>query len=97
MFTPEYNRMTDDEQLQEQTAAYEIVARNGGTIETQVVLPTEKVLLVIAAYPDATASIKANLQIQARGAFTLDSQVAYTLDDWLPILQAAKDEAVVGV
>lgn len=95
--TPEFNRMTADEQMSEQLAAYEIVAKNGGEIEAQVVIPAKQELLVIATYPDATSSIKSHLQVQARGAFVLHAEPAYSLEDWMTIQEAARAEASVGV
>ena len=96
-FTPEYSRMTDDEQLKEQAAAYEIVAKNGGTIEGQFVLWSDGVLLTIATYADQASCVKAEMQIQTRGAFQLASQTCYTVEEIVALQAAAKAEAVVAV
>ncbi len=96
-FTPEHQRMTEAEQQQELAAAYEIVTNNGGTMETTIVIPAEQAALVITSYPDERASLKAQLQIAARGAYRLDSQSCYTLEDWNVIVEESRNEAVVGV
>ena len=96
-FTPEYDRMTDEEQLREQAAAYEIVAANGGTIDAQFVLWSDQCLLTVAVYPSIEACAKAEMQITARRAFQLQSQPAFTLEEALTIQAAARNEAVVPV
>ena len=96
-FTPEYNRMTEEERVREQMAAYQIVANNGGTIEMQYVLWTDRVLLTVACYPTFEDCAKAEFQILARGAFELESQRALPLDEAIALQTAAKEAAVVEV
>ncbi|HVM08964.1 MAG TPA: GYD domain-containing protein [Acidimicrobiales bacterium] len=96
-FTPEFGRLTTEEQTNEQIAAMEIVTRNGGTFESILVLPTDQAALTTTVYPDERSSMKAHLQIQARGAYELHAQHAFTLDEWTSILEESRAEAVVGV
>jgi hypothetical protein len=96
-FTPEFSRLTDEEQNNELVAALEIVTRNGGTIESTTVLPADQSALTIAVYPDPAAAAKAHIQIQARGAYQLQPQTAYSLEEWMQLMQEARAEAVVGV
>lgn len=96
-FTPEFLKLPEEEQMNEQIAAMEIVARNGGTFEAIIVVPSTHSSLVTAVYPDEQASLKAHLQVEARGAYHLAPQRAYTLEEWQAIVQQARDEAVVGV
>ena len=79
-FTDLYNRMTDEEQLAEQVAALELVAKNGGTIEAQYVLWGDAAVLSIVNYPDQQAAVRSELQILARRAFELSSQPAFTVE-----------------
>lgn len=96
-FTPEFSRLTEEEQTNEQIAAMEIVARNGGTFESIVVLPGEQTALTTVVYQDEESSLKSHIQIQARGAYNLQPSRAYTLEEWMEIMQKARAEAVVGV
>src|SRR5688572_14331230 len=70
-FTDHFSKMTEQEQQNEQLAALDIVTRNGGTIDTIMVVPDDAVALVHAQYPDERAAAKSHLQIQARGAYNL--------------------------
>ena len=96
-FTPEFSKMTEEEQQSEQIAAMEIVTRNGGTFESIHVLPNENAALTIVSYPDERSALKAEIQIIARGAYNLQAQSCYTLDEWTAIMNEARAEAVVGV
>ena len=96
-FTDQFNKLTPDEQMSEQIAAIELVTRNGGTISEILVVPDEQYALTIAEYPDETASMKAHLQIVARGSYQLAPKRSFTLDEWTKIADAAREETVVGV
>ena len=80
-FTPKWGDMSDDEQLAEQVAAYEIVNKFGGEIKAQHVLMTDGCLLSIIDYPDETASFKSELAIVRRGAFVIQAQRALPLEE----------------
>ena len=80
-FSAAWANMKEDERLSEQVAALEVVAKYGGTIESQHVLWSDGVLLSIASYPDQASSVKSEMAITARGAFVLQSQPAFTLDE----------------
>lgn len=80
-FTPKWAGMSEDERMAEQIAAVDIVARYGGTIDCQYVLSSDMVLLSIVTYPDLPSHAKAEMAITDRGAFALQSQPAYTLDE----------------
>ncbi|HEX4978916.1 MAG TPA: hypothetical protein VFV35_02515 [Acidimicrobiales bacterium] len=96
-FTDAYWRMTKEEQDAELVAALDIVARNGGTIESMLALPDSRSAQTIGSFPDEASTRKAELQIEARGAFILQPQRAYPLDEWQALVDAAATEAVVGV
>jgi uncharacterized protein with GYD domain len=96
-FTDQFNKLTPDEQMAEQVAALELVTRNGGTIADILVVPGDQLALTVAEYPDEAASMKAHLQIQARGSYTLNPKRTFTLDEWTAIVEAARQETVVGV
>lgn len=80
-FTPKWADLSEDERTAEQVAALEIVARYGGTIDCQYVLSADQTLLSIVTYPDLPSHAKAEMAIAERGAFALQSQPAYTLDE----------------
>lgn len=94
-FTDQFNKLTLDEQTAEQIEALQIVTRNGGAISDIFVVPTDQCAVTIAEYPDETASLKAHLQIGARGAYELTARRSYTLDEFTAISDAARAEAVV--
>ena len=96
-FTDQHNRLTEEEQQAEQVAAIEDVVRNGGQLGDVYVLPHEKTAVVVATYPDETSSIKAHIQIQARGNYDLVPARAFLLDEWATIMDEAKAGAVVSV
>ena len=96
-FAPEFSRLTEDEQTNELIEATAIVTRNGGTIDSTMVVPAEQAAIVFATYPDEKSSMKAHLQIAARGAYVLEPQRAYPLEEWLVIQQEARAEAVIPV
>lgn len=96
-FTDQFMKLTEEERNAEQLAAFEIVGRNGGTIQSIHVIPADRVAVTIAEYPDERASVKAHLQIEARGAYTLDAKRTYTLDEWMVIAQEANEEALLDV
>ena len=96
-FTPEFSRFTEEEQTNELIEATSIVSRNGGVIESTTVVPSEQTAIVLATYPDEKSSMKSHLQIAARGAYRLEPQRAYSLEDWLQIQAEARAEAVVPV
>ena len=96
-FTPEFYKLTEQEQTDELVAATEIVTRNGGTIESTSVVPADSSAIVLATYPDQRSSAKAHIQIVARGAYQLEPQAAYSLEEWLEITAEARAEAVVPV
>lgn len=80
-FTPAWGEMNEDQRAKEQAAAYEIVAKYGGNIEGQWVLWTDGVLLSVVTYPDQASAVKAELAITSRGAFDLQGQSAFSLDE----------------
>jgi uncharacterized protein with GYD domain len=80
-FTPKWADMSDEEQLAEQVAAYEIVAKFGGEIKAQYVLWTDNCLLTVVEYADETSAFKTELAIARRGAFALQGQRALPLED----------------
>lgn len=82
-FSPKWAEMSDDEQMAEQVAAYEIVAKYGGEIKAQYVLWTDNCLLNIVDYPDEQSAFKTELAIARRGAFVLQAQRAVPLEDVL--------------
>jgi uncharacterized protein with GYD domain len=82
-FTPKWADMSDDEQLAEQVAAYEIVSKYGGEIKAQYVLWTDGCLFSVVEYPDETSAFKTELAISRRGAFALQGQRALLLEDTL--------------
>jgi uncharacterized protein with GYD domain len=96
-FTPEFAKMSDDEQNNELVATLEIVTRNGGTLEQTLVVPSEQCAYSIGVYPDPTSAAKAHIQIQARGAYELTPLPAYSLEEWQQLMAEARAEAVVGV
>lgn len=89
--------MTPDEQAKEIAAAYECVAKNGGTIETELILWTDNTLLSVVTYPTLEACAVAELQIADRGGFQVQSQAALTLEEYMTLQQKARAEAVVTV
>lgn len=91
-FTPAWGEMDEAQRQAEQVAAYELIAKHGGTVEAQWILWSDQVLLTITSYPDETSSLKAQMAITARGAFLLQSQTALALDDFV----AMQAEAVAG-
>ena len=96
-FTPEFSKLTEQEQTNELVATNEIVTRNGGTIESTSIVPSDSSAIVLATYPDQRSSAKAHLQIIARGAYQLVPQEAYSLEEWLEIVAESRAEAVVPV
>lgn len=82
-FTPKWADLSDDEQLAEQVAAYEIVSKFGGEIKSQYALWTDNVLQTIVEYADEESSFKAEMAIQRRGAFIITAQRAVPLEDVL--------------
>lgn len=73
--------MSEEQRQAEQVAAFEIVAKYGGTIEGQWVLWSDGVFLSITSYPDEASAVKSQLAIVARGAFALQGQSAFTLEE----------------
>ena len=96
-FTEQHNRLTQAEQEAEQVGAIEDVIRNGGELGDVYVLPHDKVAVVVATYPDEESSIRAHLQIQARGNYDLRPARAFLLDEWTALLESARAGAVVSV
>ena len=96
-FTDLYNRMTDEEQLAEQVAALDFVAKNGGTIEAQYVLWGDAAVLSIVNYPDQQAAVRSELQILARRAFELSSQPAFTVEEVVQLQAEARAATTVTV
>ena len=80
-FSPKWADMSDDEQLAEQVAALDIVAKYGGEIKAQYVLWSDNCLLSVIDYPEEISALKAELAIQRRGAFVLQQQRALPLED----------------
>jgi uncharacterized protein with GYD domain len=93
-FTDAYESMDRAHQMTEQMAAYEIVGNHGGQIESQYVLLSEGCVLTVATYPDERASVKAHMEIQRRGAFRLQAQSAYTVEEALELLNEIPDRTV---
>ena len=96
-FTDAFMKLTEAEQQSEQLKALEIVTRNGGTIDTILVVPDEQYAVTIATYADERSSAKSHIQIQARGAYTLHPHRAFPLDEWMAITAEANAEALVEV
>ena len=96
-FSDQFTKMTEQEQQNEQLAALDIVTRNGGTIDSIIVVPDDRVALVHAQYPDERTAMKSHLQIETRGAYLLQPRRAFTLEEWTVLAEEAKAEAVVGV
>lgn len=96
-FTEAFQKLTEEEQQAEQIKALEIVGRNGGTIDSILVVPDEQYAVTIATYADERAANKSHLQITARGAYTLRPHRAFPLDEWMAIAAEAKSEALVEV
>lgn len=96
-FTPEFTKLTEEEQNTELVATLEIVTRNGGTLEQTIVVPSEQCAYSIGVYPDASAATKAHIQIQARGAYQLSPVPAYSLEEWQSLMAEARADAVIGV
>ena len=80
-FSPKWADMSDDEQLAEQVAALDVVAKYGGEIKAQYVLWSDNCLLSVIDYPEEISALKAELAIQRRGAFVLQQQRALPLED----------------
>ena len=96
-FTDQFNKLSPDEQLTEQVEALQIVTRNGGTISEILVVPSDQCAITIAEYADELSSVKAHIQIMARGAYELLAKRSYTLAEFTEINEAARAEAVVPV
>lgn len=96
-FTDLYNRMTEEEQMTEQVAALDLVARNGGTIEAQYVLWGDSVVFSIVNYPDQQSAVRCELQIMQRRAFELQSQPALTVEEIVQLQAEAKAATTVEV
>ena len=79
--TPAWADMNEDQRLAEQSAALDTVAKYGGHIEAQWVLWSDQVFLSIITYPDQESAVKAQMAVVARGAFALQSQSAFTLEE----------------
>ena len=86
-FSPAWRDMSPEQRQAEQVAAFEIVAKYGGTSEGMWVLWSDGAVLSITSYPDEASSMKAQLALVARGAFALQAQTALTLEE-LGALQA---------
>jgi hypothetical protein len=95
--TDTFNRMTPDEQMAEQVAALDIVSSNGGDIEAQYGLWSDAAILTITTFPDQHACYRCEMQIGQRGAFTLRSQAALTMDELLTLTAEARAAATVKV
>jgi hypothetical protein len=95
--TDTFNRMTPDEQMAEQVAALDIVSSNGGVIEAQYGLWSDAAILTITTFPDQHACYRCEMQIGQRGAFTLRSQAALTMDELLTLTAEARAAATVKV
>ena len=92
-FSPKWDDMNEEERLAEQAAAYEIVAKCGGSIKAQYVLFSDSCLLTVVEYPDETAAQKSALAIGRRGAFVLQTQAALELDSLLSMQDEARELA----
>ena len=64
-FSPKWADMSDDEQLAEQVAALDVVAKYGGDIKAQYVLWSDNCLLSVIDYPEEISALKAELAIVA--------------------------------
>ena len=95
--TDTFNRMTPDEQMAEQVAALEIVSKNGGVIEAQYGLWSDAAILTITMFPEQNACYRCEMQIGQRGAFTLRSQAALTMDELMTLTAEARAAATVKV
>ena len=95
--TDTFSRMTPDEQMAEQAAALEIVSSNGGVIEAQYGLWSDAAILSITMFPDQHACYLCEMQINQRGAFSLRSQAALTMDELLALTSEARAAATVTV
>ena len=84
-FTPKFADLSEDQQMAEQVAAYEIVSKYKGEFEAQFVLYTDQVFLAVVNYPDEESAMKAQMAIQARGVYELHSQRALTLEEMLTL------------
>jgi uncharacterized protein with GYD domain len=84
-FTPRYADLSEEQRMAEQVAAYEIVGKYQGEFEAQFVLYTDQVFLAVVKYPDEESAMKAQMAIQARGAYELHSQRALTLEELLQL------------
>ena len=82
-FTPKWDEMNDDERAGEQAAAFEIVAKCGGSIKSQYLLVSDGCLLSITEYPDEKVALKSAAAIGRRGAFVLQTQTALPLDAFM--------------
>ena len=89
-FTPKFVAMTEEEQLAEQMATYDLVSKCGGTIKSQYVLWTDNCLLSITEFPDEAAALLCHQAIIIRGAFELVSQRAVPLDELMKLHEKAK-------
>ena len=95
--TDTFNRMTPEEQMVEQAAALEIVTSNGGAIEAQYGLWSDAAILTITTFPDQRSCYRCEMQIGQRGAFSLRSQAALTMDELLSLTAEARAAAIVKV
>lgn len=82
-FAPTWAGMSEEERMQEQVAALDIVSKYGGEMKAQYALMSEGCLLSIVDYPDETAAFKSVMAIQRRGAFVLQHQRALPLEELL--------------
>jgi uncharacterized protein with GYD domain len=96
-FTDVYNRMTADEQMAEQVAGYETIAKNGGTVEAQYVLWSDRCVILFISYPDQQSAYRSEMQVAMRGSFDIHSQAALTADEALALGTEARAAATVKV
>lgn len=93
--TQKFRNMNDADQLAEQMAAYEILAKCGGEMKGQWWLVTDSCIFSIGEYPDEASALLAQEAIDLRGAFELESQRALPLDEAMKLQADAK--AIAGV
>ena len=82
-FKDSWGEMSEADQLAEQVAALEIVAACGGEVKAQYLLTGEECLFSVVEYPNEDAALKSAAAIGLRGVFTLTTQRAITIDEYL--------------
>ena len=88
-FTPAFANLSEEQRQTEQMAAYELVAKHGGDIVGLYVVPGEGHLLTLVRYPDERAAAKTLVAINNRGAYEVQGQRAWPLDEWMELASEA--------